>query len=267
MKYDINQKFKLLKESIESLTANIKITDCETVENALYKAKLEINHWMRVSDVIVVFSDLKNSTGISFDKQKKTMSKLLEYLNKPFIQIHQDFGAEFIDIKGDGGIAIYTNTKAIEAILAAATIKSFYTKHINGKVKNEYGIDFIVETGIAQGSLLLKKIGGRDYNAPVWAGETINKAALISKILKNRSPSNNIGITQSLYSVIAQDRILSSYLLQTCSCPSGYHNKLWKEESLANHNGEKYYYTNQNWCDTHGQEYLDKIITHRHIGH
>ena len=262
MQYNISQKFLLLDQDINRITSNMSITDCETVEKALEKTKLEVNHWMRINNVVVIFSDLKNSTGISFDKQKKTMSKLLEYLNKPFIQIHQDFGAEFIDIKGDGGIAIYTEQNAINAILAAVTTKSFYAKNINGKVKTTYDIDFIVETGIAQGSLLLKKIGGRAYSAPVWAGETINKAALISKELKKKNHANNIGITQSLYSLISQDKTLSYYLSKTCGCNNnGIKKTLWTEESLNMHHGEKYYYTNSNWCNIHGQDYINEILT------
>jgi len=34
--------------------------------------------------------------------------------------------------------------------------------------------------------LLVKKVGNRKENFYVWAGETINKSALISKELKNK---------------------------------------------------------------------------------
>lgn len=138
MNYNLKNKYDDLNEKINKITTEQKIEYFETVSDALKKPKLEINNWRQIDDVIVVFSDLKNSTGISFDKQDKTMTKLLEYLNNPFIEIHDSYGAEFIEIKGDGGIAIYSKEKAIEALLASISIKTFYYKHINKKVKNTY---------------------------------------------------------------------------------------------------------------------------------
>jgi len=35
---------------------------------------------------------------------------------------------------------------------------------------------------------------------------------------------------------------------------------LWKNETIPNKGGKKYYYMNNNWCNIHGQEYLDKIL-------
>ena len=203
MKYDLDENFTQLNNKIIKITTEQKIKQCDNVTQALTNAKLEVNQWMQIEDVVVVFSDLKNSTGISFDKQDRTMTKLLEYLNKPFLKIHKEFGAEFSEIKGDGGIAIYSQENAIKALLASISIKTFYFKYINEKVKKTYGVDFEVATGIAKGNLRLKQIGMRGLNFPVWAGETINLSALISKELKKDSkPKNSIGITSDMYDEI-----------------------------------------------------------------
>lgn len=87
---------------------------------------MDENRWYSCS-----FSDLKNSTGISFDKQDRTMTKLLEYLNNPFIEIHNNFGAEFVEIKRNGGI-IYSKENAIKALLAIS-IKACIMKDISLK--------------------------------------------------------------------------------------------------------------------------------------
>jgi class 3 adenylate cyclase len=261
MNYNLKKEYDELNKKIEEITKVQKIEFYKTVSEALDKAKLEVNRWMQIDDVIVVFSDLKNSTGISFDKQDKTMTKLLEYLNKPFIKIHKSYEAEFIEIKGDGGLAIYSKDKAINALLASISIKTFYYKHINEKVKKTYNVNFEVTTGISKGNLKLKLIGERGLNFPVWAGETINLSALISKELKRKSiPSNYIGITNDIYEEIKYKK-LDEYLYSSCGCgTNGIKDNLWTTEAIPNKNGKKYHYMNNTWCDIHGQEYHDKIF-------
>jgi len=261
MTYDLKQNFKELNQKIIDITSNQKIETCNTVEEALKKVKSEVNTWMQIDNVVVVFSDLKNSTGISFDKQDRTMTKLLEYLNQPFVKIHKQFGAEFTDIKGDGGISIYSKENTIKALLASVTIKTFYFKYINDKVKKTYDVNFEVTTGISKGNLRLKNIGMRGLNFPVWAGETINLSALISKELKHKSsPNNYIGITREIYDEIKSKR-LEDYLHMSCGCGTkGIKQMLWTTETIPNKGGKKYYYTNSNWCDIHGQEYLAKVL-------
>jgi len=133
--YKLNDIFENLNKQLKELTSYQEIKKYNSVKEAVENAYKEVNKWNQVDEAIVVFSDLKNSTGISFDKQKRTITKLLEYLNKPFIEIHQKFGAEFIDIKGDGGLAIYSKDKFISSLLASITVKTFYAKYIQEKVK------------------------------------------------------------------------------------------------------------------------------------
>lgn len=261
MSYNLKDEYDKLNKKIEEITKEQKIKTYETIDSALSNCKLETNTWMQINDVVVVFSDLKNSTGISFDKQDRTMTKLLEYLNKPFIKIHKEYGAEFIEIKGDGGIAIYSKDKVINSLLASISVKTFYFRHINKKVKNTYGVDFEVTTGISKGNLKLKYVGERGINFPVWAGETINLSALISKELKRKSsPNTYIGITDDIYEKI-KSMNLDEYILLSCGCGNNStKNNLWTTETIPHKNGKKYYYTNSNWCNIHGQEYINRIF-------
>ena len=261
MQFNIEYSYKSLNEKIEKLTSKQEEVICESVSKALEKVKLEVNKWMKIDDTIVVFSDLKNSTGISFDKQDRTMTKLLEYLNNPFIEIHNNFGAEFVEIKGDGGIAIYSKENAIKALLASISIKTYYERYISKKVYDTYSVSFEVTIGIAKGNLKLKNIGQRGLNFPVWAGKPINLAALISKELKKKKPpTNHIGITADLYKEI-EDKDLQEYIYLSCGCPEGRDKQnLWKVETIPNNGGKKYHYMNNSWCKIHGQDYLDEII-------
>lgn len=270
MSYNMDKDFKNMKDQLEKLTnfSEQDIIKIKDISKAVKKAYSEVNTWIEIEDAIVVFSDLKNSTKISIDKRKRTMTKILEYLNYPFIAIHNEFGADFIDIQGDGGLAIYHKDNAIKALLASITIKTYYEKYLYNKLKKDYKIDFITTTGIAQGSLLVKKIGQRDAGKfHVWAGDTINKSALISKELKSKMDKNSIkqalyiGITEEIYSLFKSNS-LKTYLLMSCSCDNedSKSQELWKKENLPKYNGKKYYYMKNVWCNKHGQEYLDKVL-------
>ena len=270
MSYNMDKDFKNMKEQLEKLTnfSDQDITKIESVSKAVEKAYSEANKWFEIEDAIVVFSDLKNSTKISIDKQKRTMTKILEYLNYPFITIHNEFGADFIDIQGDGGLAIYHKDNAIKALLASITIKTYYEKYLCKKLKSNYNIEFITTTGIAQGSLLVKKIGKRDAGKfHVWAGDTINKSALISKELKSKMDKNSIeqglyiGITDEIYKLF-KNNDLKTYLLMSCNCDTKDNKpqKLWTTEKLPKYNGKEYHSMKNIWCNHHGQEYLDKVL-------
>lgn len=76
---------KEIKSQTDELTNKINIEPKDDIKEAVKQAELYENTWNKVKDAVVVFSDLKNSTKISFDNTEKTMSKLLEMLNKPFI--------------------------------------------------------------------------------------------------------------------------------------------------------------------------------------
>ena len=51
-----------------------------------------------------------------------------------------------------------------------------------------------------------------------------------------------------------------SYLCDSCGCPSGKAESLWKSESLQHYSGKKYYYVSNSWCDKHRQDYINKIF-------
>ena len=245
---------------------NYKIEDIETIEyssirEAIQNVRLEKGVWNKVPNVIAVFSDLLDSTGISNEKRKKTYSKILEYLNYPFIQIHKKFGAEFFDIKGDGGLALYSGYEAeVRAFLAAETYKTFIEKKANNYFSTNYGLKIVVGIGIAKGELWVKKIGSRGdgKNFYVWSGSAINNAALISKDLKRiKRNISTIGVTEDIYSKLNRDKI-RDYLIYSCECTEK--TLLWKTFFVEGISNFKYYCNESNWCDKHGEGYLNKVF-------
>lgn len=256
----INDFLKEIKIQTDELTRKINVEPKDDIKEAVKEAELNENTWNKVKDAVVVFSDLKNSTKISFDNTEKTMSKLLEMLNKPFIDIHTKFGAEFIDMKGDGGIAIYSPDNYFNSILAAITVNSYYKKYVVEEVKLKYKFLFVVETGIATGDLLVKRVGIKknNNNFYVWSGETVNKAALISKKLKEKETSDifsrsNVGITRELFEKIFKSEN-QRFLIRPCC-------KNYKSWYVSEYKiNAKYHYNSSPWCPIHGQQLLNKLL-------
>ncbi|SNZ03666.1 Adenylate and Guanylate cyclase catalytic domain-containing protein [Persephonella hydrogeniphila] len=249
---DINKELSYLKE--------IETEEYESIEKAIENAYLEKPKWNRVNNVVAVFADLANSTNISNRKTKRVYAKFLEAVGYPFVKIFNEFNAEFIDIKGDGGLALFSGNYAeIYAFLAAETFKTFQEEYAK-KQLSQYDVNYYFGIGIAKGDLLVKKVGVRgNNNFFVWAGDAVNNAALTSKDIKNISQITSIGITLDIYDKFNQDKF-KDYLVYSCGCPKGKKVNLWKEFSIKDEKNFRYKKIESNWCKTHGEEYLNKIL-------
>ncbi len=261
MKYDIHENSKQLAEKLSNLTDKIVMERRETISEALNNAKLEVGKWQEVDNVVCVFSDLMNSTQISLDKQKKTVAKILENLIVPLQDIHRAFGCEFIDIKGDGGIFLYSGEGAeVRSFLASVTANTFFMQEANN-LESNYDIKFRVYSGIHKGNILLKRVGARKDNFPVWAGDTVNIAALITKELKKNIKQEDfyIGVTKEIYTKFDTNE-LRKYLILSCGCNSESKTLLWYHRTFTGGKGRRYYYMHTNWCPSHGQSYLNSVL-------
>lgn len=154
---------------------------------------------VRVDDVVAIFSDIKDSTKISNNKNKAQYSDVLEYFSKSFVKIHEKYGVEFIDLNGDGGIALYSGDNQINAFNAAKELNDYFKF-------NDYNLT--ISTGMAIGNLLGTKISNNTVNSInyIWAGKTINTAASISKSIKLKKNGNdkNVGISTRLFNSLLE---------------------------------------------------------------
>ena len=249
-----------LKEKLNDLE-NIKTENYNTIEDAVNNARLEKPTWNRVDNVVAVFADLKNSTQISNRKTKRVYAKFLEYTGYPFVKINDEFDSEFVDIKGDGGISLFSGKYAeVKAFLAAETFKTFQENYVREKFKNKYGVNLSFGIGISKGDLLVKQIGQRGNNKFfVWAGNAINNAALISKDVKRLSDKTVIGIEESIYTVLNQEKF-RNYLVISCGCPKSEKINLWKEHYVKDESNFKYYKIESDWCKIHGEQYINAVL-------
>jgi hypothetical protein len=251
---------KDIKDEIEERIKSFEPIDIDYIPQP-EDMKLEIGKWYRIKDVVCVYVDLKDSTKASFVKTKESMSKVYEYIGTSIVKVfsNSNFKSAFIDIKGDGGFALYKEPFAeVKALLAAVTFKTFAYKYMRNRFSNiqmKFGI------GMAKGNLLVKKVGkrGNHRNFPVWAGKVVNHAAWICKDVKKSFDfeCDVLGITEGIYRVIKREEF-KEWLFLSCPCPNGKKTELWKEKDLEGR--EKYFYLKVNWCDKHGEEYLNNVL-------
>ena len=251
-----------INNRVNNRVEEIEIEDYDTVMQAINNARLEKGKWNRVKNVVAVFSDLLDSTGLSNEKRKTTYSKILEYLSLPFIEIHSKFKAEFFDIKGDGGIALYSGYEAeVRAFLASETYKTFIENKANNYF-SKYEIKLVVGIGIEKGDLLVKKVGSRGdgKNFYVWSGNAINNAALISKDLKRIGGQySSIGVSQEIYNKLNRE-VIREWVILSCGCPHGKKTNLWSQYFVEGVSSFAYYRIVSDWCETHGEEYLNNVL-------
>jgi len=249
---------KDIHESIEERTSNLKPVDIEYIPDK-DDLKLEVGKWYRIKDVVCVYLDLKDSTRASFQKTKEGMAKVYEHIGTGITRIFQNenFKADFIDIKGDGGFALYKgNFAEIKAFLAAETFKTYSYKYLKNKF---YNIEIKFGIGISKGNLLVKKVGTRSWNYPVWAGKVVNHAAYICKEVKEKFHFERdvIGVDQSIYNALNTPKF-REYLVLSCECSNK--TNLWKKASPRNSEFSDFYYLKANWCNKHGEEYINAVL-------
>ncbi len=216
---------------------------------------LEIPHCLKIEDVTCVFVDMVNSTKMSLVSEESV--KIYDIFIKSLVKILVIYGAEYVDIKGDGAFGLFSNKdSAIPALCAAVTFRTICEKVIQNKfdvfpVKMHAGID--------TDTVLVKRIGLRgDRNNEVWIGKTVNIAAKLASL----APENTIYVSDRAYKILSQS-VYEKYLKYSCGCPSGTSSQLWAEY-INNHPFlmlEKYYALQSCWCDKHGKEYCSKIMS------
>jgi len=223
--------------------------------------KLEVGKWYRLHDVVCVYVDLKDSSKASFRKTKTGMAKIYEHVGTGLTKIfrNDNFKGEYVDLKGDGGFVLYTGKYSeVRAFIAAQTFKTYVYHHLRNVFDN---IEIRFGIGISKGSLLVKRVGTRKWNYPVWAGRVVNHAALICKDVKQKFQlkTDVIGASQAVYAALDTGE-LRDYLVISCGCPHGRKEHLWREATPDDSAFPKYYYIEANWCETHGEEYINAVI-------
>lgn len=243
-----------INEIIEDIT-NSKIT-IQKMNNIPESEAIPLQkpHCLKIEDVTCVFIDMVNSTKMSFVSEESV--KIYDIFIKSLVKILDIYGAEYIDIKGDGAFGLFSNKdSAVPALCAAVTFRTICAKMIQDKFSS---FSIKMHAGIDTDTVLVKRIGLRgDKNNEVWIGKPVNIAAKLASL----APENTIYVSDRAYKILSQSEY-EKYLTYSCGCPEGNLVRLWNE-NINNHSFltlNKYYALKSPWCDIHGKEYCSKVM-------
>jgi class 3 adenylate cyclase len=214
--------------------------------------------WLKIKDVICVFVDMKNSTKLSASHHAGTTGRAYTLFTGTAVRLFKEFGASYVDIKGDGVFALFNSNKVHAAFASAVTFKTFIKEEFTTKVANKTDVDTGVHIGIHQATLLVSKIGLRksasrgDMHNEVWAGKTVNMASKLASL----SDSNEIHVSDKYHS-----KLRSKKALYSCECDDPVY--LWEEVDITNDDKfsfDKAMVLKSFWCKKHGAAYLTEVL-------
>jgi len=170
--------------------------------------------WKRVEDVVVVAADLRGSTKLNFERYANTSASLYEALCSNVVRCYSKFEPAFIDIQGDGFFGLFDGERRYErAICAGITIKTFSEQVLLPQVEEHRDERFPstgLKVGMASGILVVKRVGIRGTNEPVWAGKPVNWAFKAAQ----EAQANQLIATERVYKKFAEN----DYVTHSCDC-------------------------------------------------
>ncbi|MGF1668040.1 MAG: hypothetical protein ACFCVC_17405 [Acidimicrobiia bacterium] len=162
----------------ESLTTPVEIIKQDNFPS-LDEMFVEVPKWHRIEDAVCVVADLRGSTKLNFGKYPQSSARFYEALTGNMVRVVAPFNPAFIDIQGDGIFAIFHGERRYERSLAAGiTLKTFSQRNLVPAITKHYSDfpDTGIKVGIHASSVVVKKVGVRGTNEPVWAGKLVNWA-------------------------------------------------------------------------------------------
>ncbi len=224
--------------------------------------------WLKIEDVICLFVDIRNSTGLSATAHENGTAAAYELFTGTAVRMFHELGAGYIDIKGDGVFAIFNQNHPHRAFVAAITFKTFVLEKFLPLVRRKFDgkVDVGFHMGIDQKTVLVKQIGlrdaaGRDRRKnEVWAGKPINMAAKLA----SRSKDTELLVSDRYYRNLSND----SHVQESCGCiigSVGIHKPegIWSSVNLVHEtvfDFDTAYSMNNSWCSIHGEEWAEAIL-------
>lgn len=217
-------------------------------------------HWLRIPDVVCVFVDMKGSTQLSAASHDKSTAAAYQLYSGTAVRVFAELQSPYIDVRGDGVLALYDSGQEHRALAAAVTFKTFASEVFAPEVKKQTGLDIGSHCAIDQKTVLVRKIGYKRYGGrtdrqnEVWAGKPVNMAAKLASL----TDDNELLVSGRFF-----ERLSDSHALLSCGCPNGERVSLWKERDLTvdpRFDFDRAYSLRSIWCKTHGQEYCEALI-------
>lgn len=260
----------LLLDSLTESTRSILRTkpQVETIENPSIDdfGGPESRRWVKIPDVVAVSYDLRNSSQLGTGRHDSTTARIYEAAVEGAVSVLHEFGANFIDIQGDGGFGLFWGDLSYErAFCAAVTVRTFSSALLDCLKSELSSADSLPETGFKVGMaadrLLVKTIGTpRDVSEQeaVWPGRAVNHAVKCAQ----SAQANQIVVTDRVWDGLQNN----DFVMYTCGCGGGAPGQivdLWKPfhiEKITDGRYNEGFLLESTWCAKHGDEFCAKIM-------
>jgi len=218
------------------------------------------NTWVKLPEVVAVVCDLKGSTHLGTGKHDTSTARIYTSGVEGAVRIFHEFGADFIDIQGDGGFGLFWGDRAYErAVCAAVTMRTFSEDFV-GQLEKRWP-DQLPETGFKVGihaaRTLVKRIGTRrvaSEQEALWAGKPVNYAAKCAQT----ADRHQVIMTQDVWEKMKNN----DYIAFSCDCNGGPTAKLWTDvtvDRLPEEDRDAVVLTAP-WCKTCGPGFCAAIM-------
>ncbi len=259
-----NQLPDSLRQVIDAQVAIYKQPPQITVRNHIPDTKVipldNPKYWLKIPDVICLFVDMKGSTQFSATTHDKKTANAYQLFTETAVRLFHEFDSSYIDLKGDGVLALFNSDQPYTAFAAAITFKTFAQSEFVPKILDDTGLTVGSHLGIDQKTVLVRKLGLKrhgdrtDRQNEVWAGKPVNMASKLSSMSEN----NELLVSERFFKNIQHELVL-----QSCGCPDNQKNHLWSKKDVSEDSRfdfETAYSLTSNWCKTHGKEYCEAIL-------
>lgn len=241
-------------ESGRSITARNSIP--QTEEIPLDNQRL----WLRISDVICVYVDMKGSTQLSAETHDNNTAGAYQLYTGTSVRLFHAFEAPYVDVRGDGAFALFNPDQPYRALAAAVTVKTFAREVFVPKINELTGLEIGSHIGIDQRTVLVRRIGLRraggrtDRQNEVWAGKPVNMASKLAALA---------GYDELLASDRYFQNLKDDHAILSCGCPDGEKSNLWTVVDLTENplfDFDTAHRLGSQWCSIHGGEFCEIIL-------
>ena len=235
--------------------------------------------WWRIPNVTAIFADLKGSTALSSSIPPEASAIAYTYFIRAMTVALEKFSAGYIDIQGDGIFGLFGGQRSMfHAAACALTIRTLMEKEVAEKFKRDANVQWNLKAGIGvdRGTLLVRRLGLRGTKQnEVWAGKPVNMAAKLSSV----AGPNEVAVSDRVFTGYeGAARTRQQALIWSCGCTGkkrgtglstspGQTAKLWTKRAAPKDLGLDFgsvYTRKSGWCQRHGAEFCEAIITGQH---
>jgi class 3 adenylate cyclase len=222
---------------------------------------IEKRCWYRVTDVIAVVADLKNSTRLGLNKHAASTASIYEAATGGVVDVFDSFDADFVAIQGDGAFGLFWGEKRMaRGVCAGITIKTYSERHLVPRLEKKWPSlpQTDLKVGIANSPILVKRVGvpRTDHQEPVWAGKAVNFAAKCAQ----QADRHEMIVTGSVWDWASGN----DYLAVTCECDPPRSPSIWSDVTIEklpdddpDREGKR---LTSLWCKIHGADYCANVL-------